>query len=112
MKNTDIELDELNELDEAELEPGANKNKKPKKLSPQEFIHQTVLDTVGCDDEELLENSDILLDLEGDELDLYEVVFTVEDHFELPADEGLDVAGVTTVGKLTDYLLNRIGANQ
>lgn len=70
-------------------------------------VKEIVSDTLVIIPEDINEDSNIVDDLNADDLDCVELVIGVEEHYGIQISED-DAQGFTTVGKIVDYLMKRM----
>jgi len=75
-----------------------------------ETVKEAVVEVLQCDPATVVEGASFKDDLEGDSLDLVELVMALEERFsiEVPEDE---LEGITTVGAAVDLVLARAAAS-
>ena len=75
-----------------------------------ETVKAAVVEVLQCDPTTVVEGASFKDDLEGDSLDLVELVMALEERFsiEVPEDE---LEGITTVGAAVDLVLARAAAS-
>lgn len=69
----------------------------------EERIRAVIVDELGVDEAEVTLNADLSIDLGGDSLDQAEVIFAVEEEFEIEISDE-DAEGLTTVQKIVDHV--------
>ena len=71
-----------------------------------EQVRDIIVETLGCDAEQVTMDASLADDLGADSLDLFELVMALEDEYniEIPAE---DLTDLTTVGAVMDYLKNK-----
>ena len=71
-----------------------------------EKMKEIIAEQLNCEAEGITENTSFKEDLGADSLDLFELVMALEDEYsvEIPSEE---LEGLTTVGKVMDYLKNK-----
>lgn len=71
-----------------------------------EKMKEIIAEQLDCDEDTITASTSFKEDLGADSLDLFELVMALEDEYsvEIPAEE---LAELTTVGKVMDYLSNK-----
>lgn len=75
-----------------------------------EAVKAAVVEVLLCDPTAVVEGATFKEDLEGDSLDLVELVMALEERFSIEVPEE-DLEGVTTVGAAVDLVLARVTAS-
>lgn len=70
-------------------------------------VKEIISDTLVIIPEDINENSNIVDDLNADDLDSIEIVIGVEEHYGIQISED-DAQRLTTVGEIVDYLMKRM----
>ena len=71
-----------------------------------EQVRDIIVETLGCDAEQVTMDASLADDLGADSLDLFELVMALEDEYsvEIPAE---DLQNLATVGDVMNYLKNK-----
>ena len=66
-----------------------------------------IVDTLGCEEDQVTPEASLTKDLEADSLDLVDLIMDVEDVFEIEVEDD-DAKGISTVGDLVKYIEDKI----
>ena len=71
-----------------------------------EKVRDIIVETLGCEEEQVTLEASLSEDLGADSLDLFELVTNLEDEYEIeiPSEE---LENLTTVGAVADYLKSK-----